>query len=130
MSPEPSTRKRILIIEDEADFSTLLDFHLTRKNYETTKAFDGLAGVHEALRNPPDLVILDVLLPKLNGFDVCYLLRSTSATKHLPILIVTSLDDSTGHKIRAYGSGADGYFAKKDQVQKLLTLIDSILSAR
>ena len=68
--------KRILIVEDEKNIVDILSFNLGREGYETMEAYDGQTGLQLALEQDPDLVLLDLMLPKMNGFDVCRSLRA------------------------------------------------------
>ena len=67
--------KRILIVEDEKNIVDILSFNLTKEGYETLEAYDGQAGLQLALEQNPDLILLDLMLPKMDGFDVCRNLR-------------------------------------------------------
>lgn len=67
--------KRILIVEDEKNIVDILSFNLSKEGYETLEAYDGEAGLQLALEQNPDLILLDLMLPKMNGFDVCRSLR-------------------------------------------------------
>ena len=79
--------KRILIVEDEKNIVDILSFNLSKEGYETLEAYDGEAGLQLALEQNPDLILLDLMLPKMNGFDVCRSLRREnllSSIRYLP----------------------------------------------
>ncbi len=120
-------KKRVLIIEDEPDFATLLEYQLQRKGYETVKALDGRSGAEEAVRCAPDLIVLDLMLPKMSGLDVCRHIRSIPTICRVPIFIMTALD-SMSHKAKGFMLGADGYFTKSNQVPALLREIDVVFA--
>jgi len=120
-------KKRVLIIEDEPDFAALLEYQLQRKGYETVKAFDGWSGAEEAVRCAPDLIVLDLMLPKMAGLDVCRHIRSVPTVCHVPIFIMTALD-SMSYKAKGFMLGADGYFTKSNQVPELLREIDVVFA--
>ena len=118
MHETATERKRVLVIEDEPDFATLLKYRLQQKGYEAILAFDGLSGLEEASHCRPDLIVLDLMLPRMAGLEVCRILRSNSAMKHVPIWIMTALD-SISHKASAYRMGAGGYYNKSNQLPDL-----------
>ena len=126
MHETATERKRVLVIEDEPDFATLLKYRLQQKGYEAILAFDGLSGLEEASHCRPDLIVLDLMLPRMAGLEVCRILRSNSAMKHVPIWIMTALD-SISHKASAYRMGAGGYYNKSNQLPDLLRQIDVAL---
>ena len=127
MKKTPERKRRVLIIEDEPDFAALLEYQLQRKGYETVKAFDGWSGAEEAVRCAPDLIVLDLMLPKMAGLDVCRHIRNSPAVIHVPIFILTALD-SVSHKAKGFMQGADGYFTKNNQVPELLREIDVVFA--
>jgi DNA-binding response OmpR family regulator len=129
MNSATTQQKRILIIEDEHDFAAMLEYRLRRKGYETVKAFDGLSGVEEAARCRPDLIVLDLMLPKMDGLEVCHRIRSNMGIGHVPIWILTALD-SVSHKTKGFMMGADGYFTKSNQLPDLLNQIDAMFGKR
>ena len=116
----------ILIIEDEADLSKLLEFHLQHHGYETLVVRDGMAGLNEAIQRTPDLIILDLMLPKMHGLEVCRLLRSSPATRRVPILILSALH-TTATKIRGLDMGADDYMTKPFEFAELLSRVNALL---
>lgn len=99
---------RILIIEDDATLSGLLTLYLQKDGYEVLTAADGLNGLAIALQEPVDLVVLDIMLPKLDGWQVCERIRSHSM---VPVILLTGLDQEQ-HKIRGLDLGADDYVTK------------------
>ena len=76
--------KRILIVEDEKNIVDILSFNLSKEGYETLEAYDGEAGLQLALEQNPDLILLDLMLPKMNGFDVCRSLRRDNHHDYRP----------------------------------------------
>lgn len=115
-------RKFILIAEDEPDVVRLLAFHLQRQGYRVGHAPDGLAAVNDVFEGHPDLVLLDLMLPKLHGFEVCRLIKSTPTARHIPIIMVTAmsgLDD----KLKGLGLGADDYVTKPFEITELIARI-------
>jgi two-component system phosphate regulon response regulator PhoB len=126
MIAKANARKLVLIIEDESDFAELLDYHLQRHGYDTLIAADGLEGMNEALQRYPDLVILDLMLPKLHGLQVCRLLKSSPVARHIPILILSALE-SRRDKLKGFELGADDYVGKTSDISELLARVDVLL---
>lgn len=121
--------KLILIIEDEVDLSKLLEFHLQHHGFETLAVRDGMEGLNEAIHRAPDLVILDLMLPKIHGLEVCRLLRNSPATRQVPILILSAMH-TTATKIRGLDMGADDYMTKPFEFAELISRINSLLRRR
>ena len=80
--------KTVLIVEDEKNIVDILGFNLQREGYTTLEAYDGEDGLKKAQEEKPDLILLDVMLPKMNGFDVCRALRESH--NHVPVVILTA----------------------------------------
>ncbi len=115
--------KKILIVEDEQDMVTGLKFNLEARDYDVIAAYDGETGYQKALTEKPDLVILDLMLPKLNGYEVCKLLKKE--IPDLPIIMLTAKSQEaeivTGLEI-----GADDYITKPFSVLELLARINAL----
>jgi DNA-binding response OmpR family regulator len=99
---------RILLVEDDPDIADFVRRGLIYKDYEVDVAHDGEAGLAAARDKPPDLVLLDLMIPKVDGVEVCRRLRAASTT---PIIILTARD-SVDDKIRGLDAGADDYVTK------------------
>ena len=127
MSIEPE--RLILIIEDEPDRAKLLEFHLQHHGFETLAAHDGMAGLNEAIQRTPDLIILDLMLPKIHGLEVCRLLRSSPGTRQVPILVLSALH-TTATKIRGLDMGADDYMTKPFEFAELISRVNALLRRR
>ena len=82
--------RKILIIEDESDVADLLEMGLRKAGFKTTAAADGATGLQKARDNRPDSIILDLMLPKMSGLEVCRILKGDVATSHIPILMLTA----------------------------------------
>ena len=118
--------KKILIVEDEPDIQELLRTYLEDAGYETAMAGDGVAALDLFQAQPFDLVLLDVLLPKIDGFGVCELIRRQSQT---PILMLTALDGEE-EQLRGFGLDIDDYVTKPFSMPVLLEKIRVILRRR
>lgn len=123
------SERLILIVEDEADLSKLLEFHLQHHGYETLVARDGMTGLNEAIQRAPDLIILDLMLPKIHGLEVCRMLRHSPATRQIPILILSALH-TTATKIRGLDMGADDYMTKPFEFAELISRVNALLRRR
>lgn len=115
-------RKVILIVEDEPDVVRLLAFHLQRAGYRVTHASDGLTAINQAFDQKPDLVLLDLMLPKLHGLEVCRLLKQSPTSRHIPVIMVTALT-GLDDKLKGFGCGADDYVTKPFEIRELLACI-------
>lgn len=124
MESQPS--RTILLVEDEPEFRSLLRIRLEANGYKVEEAPDGASGLETARRIKPDLLILDLMLPKLNGYQVARLLKFDEQYKHIPILMLTARSQQ---KDREMGSatGADAYLIKPFQPEELLATIASLV---
>ena len=116
--------KRILIVEDNAELAFGLRNNLEIEGYAIDVATDGQAGLDAALQSPPDLMILDLMLPKLDGFRVLRSIRDAGLT--LPILILTAKGDESD-KVRGLKMGADDYVTKPFALLELLARVEAVL---
>ena len=115
--------KKILIIEDEKDMVTGLKFNLEARDYAVITAFDGEAGYQKALEEMPDLVILDLMLPRLNGYEVCKRLKKE--IPELPIIMLTAKSQEA-EIVTGLELGADDYITKPFSVLELLARIKAL----
>jgi two-component system phosphate regulon response regulator PhoB len=118
-------RLRILIIEDERGLTDVLEYNLKREGYETIVAHDGQEGLRKAQTLLPDLILLDIMLPGLSGFDVCRELRSGDRTRDIPIIIISAKSEETD-QIVGFSLGADDYVTKPFHVKVLLQRIKAL----
>ena len=115
--------KRILVVEDEGNIVDILVFNLRREGYDTLEARDGAAGLQLALERDPDLVLLDLMLPKIDGFAVCEILRKESRT---PIILLTARDDDAS-QMKGFDVLADDYIIKPFSMPLVLRRIEAVL---
>jgi DNA-binding response OmpR family regulator len=121
-----SQRRFILIVEDERDTANLLQLHLQRRGYQTTVAADGFDALNLTFESHPDLVILDLMLPKLHGFEVCRMLKASPSTRGIPVVMLTAVA-STESKVEGFNVGANDYLTKPFEISELLARIASLL---
>ena len=112
--------KRILIVEDEKNIIDIVSFNLSREGYDTIEALDGKTGLQLALEQDPDLILLDLMLPEMNGFDVCRSLREAGRTT--PVIMLTAREEETD-KVMGLELGADDYITKPFSMRELLARI-------
>jgi two-component system, OmpR family, phosphate regulon response regulator PhoB len=120
------TMSAILLVEDDPDIRHLVSYKLTTGGFDVTEASDGFAALRSARQNPPDLVILDVQLPRLSGLEVCRELRSGPDTAQIPIIMLTArtrLQDLE----QAYAAGATDYVVKPFSPRDLQALVADAL---
>lgn len=114
--------KKILVVEDEKNIVDILVFNLKREGYETLEAYDGAVGLQLALEQDPDLILLDLMLPKMDGFEVCRRLREQG--RATPIIMLTAREEETD-KVLGLELGADDYITKPFSMRELLARVKS-----
>ena len=113
-------QKTVLIVEDEKNIVDILRFNLQREGYRTCEAYDGADGLEKARANHPDLILLDVMLPKMNGFDVCRTLRQEG--DNVPVIILTAREEEAD-KVLGLEIGADDYITKPFSMRELIARV-------
>lgn len=119
-------QRTVLLIEDNEYNRKIVRKLLSRSSYRLVEAFDGEAGVALAIGELPDLILMDVQLPKMSGLDATRVLRADVRTTHIPIIVITSFALS-GDRERAAEAGASGYLAKPYSPSELLALVRKFL---
>lgn len=119
-------KKRILIVDDEAQMVEMLKMRLEASDYDVIQALDGQAGLEAAKKEKPDLIILDLMLPKIDGFKVCRMLKFDEKYKTIPIIMFTARAQEADKKI-GEEVGADAYITKPFEPQILLGKIKELL---
>lgn len=117
-------QKRILIVDDDDEIRELLEFDVAQSGYFVDVAKDGLEGLNKALNNTYDLILLDVMMPKMNGFDVCKTIRQAKLA--IPILMLTA-KGTIYDKTEGFDCGADDYLVKPFDIQEVLLRIRVLL---
>lgn len=112
--------KKILVVEDEKNIVDILVFNLVRDGYETLEAYDGATGLRLALEQDPDLILLDLMLPEMDGFEVCRRLRAEG--RATPILMLTAREEEN-NKVLGLELGADDYITKPFSMRELLARV-------
>ncbi len=126
-SDEP-TRPVVLVVDDEANYLELLDFNLVQAGFEVEKACDGQEALDKVAKRRPACILLDGLLPKVHGFDVCRRLKSSPETRSIPVIIMTAVYKKLRYKYEVKGEyGADDFVTKpfdsEDLIRRIRLLI-------
>ena len=116
-------KKKILVVEDEKAIADILVFNLGREGYDTMAAYDGAEGLHKALTESPDLILLDVMLPEMDGFEVC---RRVRAQSDIPIIMLTAREEEAD-KVMGLELGADDYITKPFSMRELIARCKALL---
>ncbi len=122
-----SVTQKVLIIDDDLAGQRLMEYTLRREGYEIVLAHDGPQGVEKAMTEQPDVVILDVMMPGMDGYEVCRQLRATPSTADLPVLMLTAKTQLTD-KVSGFRAGADDYVAKPAEPAEVLARIKALLA--
>jgi DNA-binding response OmpR family regulator len=120
------SRSTVLVIDDEKDLLELVRYNLEKEHLDVITATDGQAGLEIGLRHKPDLVLLDLMMPGMNGLEVCKQLRSDARTRRVPIIMLTAKAAETD-KIVGLEMGADDYIVKPFSVRELLARVRAVL---
>ncbi len=127
--PLPAEPKDILIVDDMPDNLRLLSTMLTCYGYHVRKAINGQLALQGAEISPPDLILLDINMPKMNGYQVCEKLKLSEKTKDIPVIFISALDDVM-EKVKAFEVGGVDYITKPFQIEEVLARVQNQLSLR
>mgnify|MGYP005983397359 CR=1 FL=1 len=119
-------KKKILVVEDEKAIADILVFNLQREGYDTLAAYDGAEGLRCALSESPDLILLDVMLPEMDGFEVCRRVREQS---DVPIIMLTAREEEAD-KVMGLELGADDYITKPFSMRELMARVKANIRRR
>jgi DNA-binding response OmpR family regulator len=117
---------KIMVVDDDEDFTKLYTASLTALGFDTTAVNVSSAAIEMAYLVKPDLFLIDLMMPDLDGFQLCRLIRADPVTKHIPIIIVTALNDTDSRSI-ALGAGANDYLSKPFQINALKARINALI---
>ena len=118
--------KNILVVEDDLDIRELISFNLQNEGHQVFEAKDGEAGIDKAREKLPDLILLDLMLPGIQGLDVCRIIKSDQETKETPIIMVTALGQEEDI-VKGLETGADDYITKPFSIKVLLARVNAVL---
>lgn len=120
-------KRKVLLIDDEVPLLEVMKTNLEIEGYEVVTEMSGETGLVSAVVEQPDIIILDIMMPDVDGWEICQRLRSDTRTKYIPIVMLTALDE-THHVVKGFECGADDYLAKPFDNQELFARIKSALS--
>jgi DNA-binding response OmpR family regulator len=118
------TKGKILVVDDEAYIVHILEFTLGMEGFEVITAFDGEEAILKAERDTPDLIVLDIMMPKLDGYETCRRLKNIDTTRHIPVILLSAKGRSMDQKV-GIDAGADEYITKPFSPRKLVERISA-----
>jgi DNA-binding response OmpR family regulator len=119
--------KRILVVDDDAELVKALQIRLERANYEVSVASDGQEGLQKARKQKPDLIILDIVIPKMEGDSVAAALKENRATRDIPIIFLTCLAEGLTEKPDGRLRGGNFFLGKPFDTEELMTMVGDLL---
>jgi DNA-binding response OmpR family regulator len=120
---------KILVVDDESDFAELICFNLKQRGHAVRTFLNGLDAVNQAQKLPPDLVLMDVMMPGIDGFSLCEILRSNPATNRIPVVMYTALGGSIA-SLNGFEAGADEFLTKPFRMEELVGCVEKLLYGR
>ena len=127
--PAPSAPTSILIVDDEADNCELLEAIFAWEGYRISVAGSGKAALASVAADPPDIIVLDVMMPRMDGYAVTTALRAAPATREIPVILLSALTDNVA-RARGLAAGADDFMTKPVERATLVTCVRRLLGAR
>src|SRR5438128_11751497 len=124
--PAIARARRILLAEDEKDVAELIRYTLTKEGYDVTLVTNGAEALRQTREIRPDLVLLDLMIPQLNGWEVCRRLKQDPATRAIPVIMVTARVEE-GDKVLGFEMGADDYVTKPFSTRELVARVRAVL---
>jgi two-component system alkaline phosphatase synthesis response regulator PhoP len=127
-----SEKKRILLVDDEPDFCAIVQGQLEKEGFDVEVAYDGVEGLEKVKANPPDAIILDVMMPEMDGYEACKKLKSDDKYADIPILMLTAVADKVSSTRYSHYDGmsmeADDYLPKPASAEDITQSIKSLLN--
>ncbi len=120
---------RVLVVDDEPDLVVLLEEHLTHEGYDVVTATSGMQAITKAREEQPNIILLDVMMPGVSGFDVCNILQDFPETANIPIIFLTAVAE-TKRKVMGLNLGADDYITKPFDLHELAARVQAALRPR
>ena len=117
---------KILVVDDEIYIVHILDFSLGMEGYEVLTALDGEQALEKARAEHPDLIVLDIMMPKLDGYETCKMLKADPATRDIPVILLSAKGRNVDQKV-GFEVGADDYITKPFSPRKLVERINALL---
>jgi two-component system alkaline phosphatase synthesis response regulator PhoP len=127
-----SEKKRILVVDDEPDFASIVQGNLEKEGFEVEVAYDGVQGIEKVKENPPDAIVLDVMMPEKDGYTVCSELKADEQYADIPILLLTAVASHVTSTRYSHADGmsteADDYIAKPASAEQITESIKGLLN--
>jgi two-component system, OmpR family, alkaline phosphatase synthesis response regulator PhoP len=127
-----SDKKRILLVDDEPDFCAIVQGNLEKEGFEVEVAYDGVEGLEKVKASPPDAIILDVMMPEMDGYKMCKELKSDDKYSNIPVLMLTAVADKVSSTRYSHYDGmsmeADDYLPKPASAEDITDSIKSLLN--
>ena len=126
-------KKRILVVDDEPDFAAIVKKYLEQEGYAVELAYDGVEGIEKVKANPPDAIVLDVMMPEKDGYTVCQELKNDEKYQDIPIVMLTAVSSHVSTTKYSHFDGmnmeADDYLPKPASAEDITASVKSLLSA-
>ncbi len=126
-----SEKKRILVVDDEPDFCSIVQGQLEKEGYDVDLAYNGVEGLEKIRSNPPDAVVLDVMMPEMDGYEVCKELKADEGTAGIPVVLLTAVASHVTSTRYSHADGmsteADDYIAKPASAEEICESIKGLL---
>lgn len=122
----PVSKKNILVVDDEKDLLDLIEYNLKKEGFDVLKAEDGQEGIEAARKHQPDLILLDIMMPKMDGLEVVERIRDDSQLKRIPVIFLTARGDEKT-EVEGLDKGGDDYITKPISTTKLISRIKAVL---
>ncbi len=127
-----SDKKRILVVDDEPDFASIVQTNLKKEGFEVEVAYDGVEAIAKVKANPPDAIVLDVMMPEKDGYEVCAELKHDEKYSDIPIVMLTAVADHVGSTRYSHADGmsmeADDYLPKPASADEITQSVKSLVS--
>lgn len=124
-------KKKIIVIDDEPDFAAIVQSNLKKEGFEVEVAYDGVEGLEKIKQDPPDAIVLDVMMPEKDGYEVCSELKQDEKYQDIPIVMLTAVADHVGSTRYSHADGmsmeADDYLPKPASAEQITESIKSML---
>ncbi len=124
-------KKRILVIDDEPDFASIVQANLKSEGFDVDVAYDGVEGMEKVKANPPDAIVLDVMMPEKDGYEVCAELKKDKKYENIPIIMLTAVADHVGSTRYSHADGmsmeADDYLPKPASAEQITESIKGLI---
>ncbi len=127
-----SEKKRILVVDDEPDFASIVQSNLAKEGFDVEIAYDGVEAMEKIKANPPDAIVLDVMMPEKDGYEVCAELKKDDKYKNIPIVMLTAVADHVGSTRYSHADGmsmeADDYLPKPASAEEITASVKGLIS--